>query len=141
MPPFKCPSPILHLVLRIPASFCTPHLYLLAIITTTSHNGEDSFCVVHVHSIGRITGSRVQPIGSVQGCSAADLPCKQITHSCLVLGVKLTAHESRAVLRERHFALVSIRVIGQDAGNILLCTRVHVCPYKTRPPTAGGVLG
>lgn len=41
-----------------------------------------------------VAESLMQPIGSVQSCPAADLPCKQITHSCLALGVKLTAHES-----------------------------------------------
>lgn len=85
--------------------------------------------MLHVRSIGRITGSRVQRVGSVHGCSAADLPCRQITHSCLVLGVKLTAHESRAALREWRFALVSISVLGEDAGKV--CSRA----------TAGGVPG
>lgn len=47
-----------------------------------------------------VAESLMQPISSVQSCPAADLPCKQITHSCLALGVKVTARESSEVQRE-----------------------------------------
>lgn len=55
-------------------------------------------CPVHILSIGRRAESFLQPIGSVQSCAAADMPCKQITHACLVLGVELTVHGSREAL-------------------------------------------
>lgn len=70
-----------------------------------AQKGADSFCP-HIRSI-RTAPSFMQPIGSVQSCPAADVPCKHITHSCLVLGIKLTVHGSREALREEPVALSS----------------------------------
>lgn len=62
-----------------------------------------------------------KPIGSVRGCPAADTPCKQMTHPCLVLGIEL---KSARELREQPVALssglsVATSVVQREACSLI----------------------
>lgn len=40
------------------------------------------------------------------------MPCKPITHACLVLGVELTVHGSREALEPGASGSLSVRILG-----------------------------